>query len=242
VNVDPSLWGSYAGTFADWEEEGVTLPKPYYERDGITIYCADCRDILPLLGPVDLVLTDPDYNGKNIGVDSREYHGGMPNLSPEEYAAWCADWFGLLSRLTDRIALSCGIRHIWNYPPARWVLAWFKPGAVSYNGLGGLNVWEPILLYGQGMPKVVLDAYESTPRNFSTGPERGHPCPKHPGLWQWILDSISRPGETVLDPFLGSGTTAVAAKKLGRKCVGIEREEKYVEIAVKRLAQEVLPL
>jgi len=213
---------------------------PYYSRNGIVIYHADCRDVLPTLeaGSIDLVLTDPDYNGRNIGVGDRTYESGMPQMPPDEYRAWCQEWFGLAQRLTSRIALSCGIRNIWNYPPARWVLAWVKPGAVVYNGTGGFNVWEPILLYGEGIPKVVLDVYTSTPRNLTRGPERGHPCPKNPGLWEWLLASISRPGETVLDPFLGSGTTAVVAKKLGRHCIGIEIEEKYCEIAVARLRQE----
>ena len=128
---------------------------------------------------------------------------------------------------------------MWNYPPAKWVICWHKPGAVCYNATGGFNIWEPILIYGN-VGRYTEDYFSSTPRNFSTGPEKLHPCPKNFDLWTWIILKI--PEElTILDPFMGSGTTLVAAKELGRKAIGIEIEEKYCEIAAKRLAQEILP-
>ncbi len=71
------------------------MPKPYYEEDGITIYCGDALVILPWLAEhdpnIDVVLTDPDYNGKNMGVHDKKYIGGMPHLSEEEYEAWCME-------------------------------------------------------------------------------------------------------------------------------------------------------
>lgn len=69
-----------------------------------------------------------------------------------------------------------------------------------------------------------------------------HPCPKPEPLMVELVALFTDAGETILDPFMGSGTTLVAAKRLGRKAIGIEREEKYCEIAVKRLRQEALPL
>jgi site-specific DNA-methyltransferase (adenine-specific) len=72
--------------------------------------------------------------------------------------------------------------------------------------------------------------------------ENDHPAPRNQKTIKDILSVYSRPGETILDPFLGSGTTTNAARMLGRKCIGIEIEEKYCEIAVKRLAQEVMDL
>jgi len=67
-----------------------------------------------------------------------------------------------------------------------------------------------------------------------------HPCPKPVGWMRWLVELASRSGETILDPFMGSGTTLVAAKQLGRRAIGIELEEKYCAIAVKRLAQTEL--
>jgi site-specific DNA-methyltransferase (adenine-specific) len=68
----------------------------------------------------------------------------------------------------------------------------------------------------------------------------GHPCPKPIGVWKWVLDRISRQGESIVDPFMGSGTTLRAAKDLGRKAIGIEIEAEYCEIAARICAQEVL--
>ena len=69
-----------------------------------------------------------------------------------------------------------------------------------------------------------------------------HPCPKPVRLFHWLINQCSNDTDTILDPFMGSGTTLVAAKQLGRKAIGIEIEEKYVKIAIDRLRQEVLPL
>ena len=216
--------------------------KPYYQDEQTTIYHGDCFEVLPtlVLGSVDLVLTDPDYNGKDIGVRKGNYSDGVKvKLDDDTYKVWCQEWFRLVSCLTDRIAFTSGIRNAWNYPPPKWMLAWYKPGAVCYNAFGGFNIWEPVLVYGKG-PKVVQDAYESTPLNLTKQSWSDHPCPKHPGFWRWVLAQVGRPGETVLDPFLGSGTTARVAKDLGLKCIGIELEERWCEMAVKRLAQGVL--
>jgi len=88
--------------------------KPYYrdEQADIVIYCADCRDILPLIPDksIDLVLTDPDYNAKDIGPHHREYIGGMPYLSGREYKKWCKGWFKLARKVTDNLVFSCGIK------------------------------------------------------------------------------------------------------------------------------------
>ncbi len=217
--------------------------NPYYEKDGIVIYHGDCREILPTLEPVDLVLTDPDYNAKDIGVHGRKYHTGMPHLPEEQYAAFCAEWYALAFKKAPRMVFTPGTKNIWNYPPARWVHAWYKPGAAGNNKLGGFNIWEPILIYGEKFPNQNgPDVFTAAPINFRTGPEDGHPCPKHLGLWKWLVETLSRPGETLLDPFMGSGTTLRAAKDLGRKAIGIEIEERYCEIAAKRLAQEVMAL
>jgi site-specific DNA-methyltransferase (adenine-specific) len=73
----------------------------------------------------------------------------------------------------------------------------------------------------------------------SAAPKNGHPCPKPEIEWRWLVNKVCMPGETVIDPFMGSGTTLRCAKDLGLKAIGIEIEERYCEIAAKRLEQEV---
>jgi len=216
--------------------------KPYYERDGIVIYHGDCREVLPTLGPVDVVLTDPPYNSKNIGPNERTYENHEV-LSDADYQIFCETWFDLTSALTKRLVFTPGIKYAWNYPAPLWMLCWHKPSAVAYNRMRGLNAWEPVLLYGYPPKKWHgQDYFRQDPLNFSKGPERDHPCPKPITLWRWLVQNCSAEGETILDPFMGSGTTLRAAKDLGRKAIGIEIGEKYCKIAAQRLAQSVLPL
>jgi len=215
------------------------MPKgeltPYYERDGIVIYHGDCREILPHLPPVDLVLTDPPYNAKDIGRRKT----AVFSMPPAEYERFCQAWFKAISHI-KRKAFTPGIANLWLYPPPTWVLCWHKPAAVGYNLMQSLNVWEPVLIYGMPVGRFKQDYWRENPRTVEVG--RNHPCPKPLALWRWLMGEMSAHGETVLDPFMGSGTTLRAAKDLGRHAIGIEIEERYCEIAVKRLAQEVLPL
>jgi len=73
------------------------MNNPYYQDEWVTIYHGDCREILPELPKVDLVVTDPDYNAKNIGPNEREYEAGMPALEMDDYEAWCGNWFRLVA-------------------------------------------------------------------------------------------------------------------------------------------------
>jgi site-specific DNA-methyltransferase (adenine-specific) len=216
--------------------------KPYYQDDAVTIYHGDCREVLPTLGSVDLVLTDPPYNGKHIGAHSKQYAGRVGPMPEAEYQALCTTWFAQAEKLAPCLLFSSGIANVWRYPPARWMLCWHKPSAVAYNRSGGFNIWEPILLYGKVGNRFGQDYFRHVPPNFSTGPEREHPCPKPLALWKWLVLGASKEGNLILDPFMGSGTTLRAAKDLGRKAIGIEIEERYCEIAAKRMAQAVMDL
>lgn len=218
------------------------MTRPYYQDDkaGITIYCGDCREIVPRLSGIDIVFTDPDYNADDIGPNHQEYADGMPALTRDDYKDWCHSWFDAVTKVSSTIVFTPGIANIWNYPAAKWMLCWHKPAAVSFNRLGGYNAWEPILVYGAPFSRLPQDYLKFNTLNFKKGAEREHPCPKPESLWTYLITCM-KPG-TILDPFLGSGTTTYCAKKLNRKCIGIEISEKYCEIAVKRLAQEVMVL
>lgn len=206
--------------------------KPYYSDSACTIYHGDCREILPTLPKVDLVLTDPPY-GVGLKYESHDD-------SRENYQQFINTAFDLIMGAADAVLITPGIRNVWLYPPAKWVICWFKPGSTSRNDTGGFNEWEPILLYGK---RKFQQDVKRLPDCVNHSKESGdHPCPKPIRLFTWLVDNASKQMETILDPFMGSGTTLRAAKDLGRKAIGIEIEEKYCEIAAKRLAQEVLPL
>jgi site-specific DNA-methyltransferase (adenine-specific) len=215
--------------------------RPYYEHAGITIYHADCREVLPTL-QVDLVLTDLPYG---VGLDY-----GSPHFDDTaRYLDWLvADSLPMMLASAPVVALTCGIANVWRYPPARWMLCWYMANACASTGHWGFNQWQPVLVYGtdpylrRGLgrrPDVVITA---APNNRADK-GYGHPCPKPIEAWQKILVRLS-PSEAdlILDPFMGSGSTLVAAKYSGRRAIGVEIEERYCEIAVRRLAQEVLDL
>lgn len=217
-------------------EISMTLPKPYYEEpeNGIVIYHGDCRDILPHLPKVDLVLTDPPYG---VGVDYGTYEDTQSNLRILIDEIW-----PILQAASDRILITPGIANIQVWPKSTWVLCWMIQGTNCGSGPWGFATWQPILAYGKD-PWLAngkgrkMDSFV----NKCASEKNGHPCPKPLKVWNWIMIRSSFEGESVLDPFMGSGTTLVAAKNLGRRAIGIEIEERYCEIAVNRLRQDVLP-
>ena len=210
--------------------------KPYYEdtKAGITIYHGDCREILPSLPKVELVLTDPPYG---IGLKYKSYDDSLEN------------WFTLMRWLIPTIKIKsemailpcCQIKQLGffyqEFAPD-WIIAWYK-GSPGHRAYVGFNDWEPLLVYGK-IKGVQMHDHFQTPTRDDLNVD--HPCPKPPEFSKWLISRATTADHQVLDPFMGSGTTLRAAKDLGRKAIGIDIEEKYCEIAVKRLAQEVLPL
>ena len=210
----------------------MSLPEPYFQDESCTIYHGDCREILPELGPVDLVLTDPPYN---VGID---YSDGDNRA---DYESWCGEWFAMLPQ---PILLTPGMVNLgmWmRIHEPTWTIAWVKPNQCSPSRIGGFNAWEPVLVYGRIGKRIGHDTF-STAIKTNQHYVGDHPCPKDLHSWSRILAMASEVGQTILDPFMGSGTTLRAAKDLGRKAIGIEIEERYCEIAARRLSQMVLPL
>lgn len=200
---------------------------PYWTSgDGrLVIYLGDCRDVLPLLTEATMTLTDPPYN---VGLD---YSEGDRRT---DYAEWTRKWFDLAPKpmivTPGMVNLSMWIE----MERPTWTCSWVKPNQCSPSGLQGFNVWEPVLVYGRPSRKVGQDAWVMPISTMQRG-VGDHPCPKFLPFWRRLLDAFSRPDDVVVDPFLGSGTTLVAAQALGRRAVGIEVHEPYAEIAAKRL-------
>ena len=211
--------------------------KPYYEHAGITIYHGDCREVLPELEPVDLVLTDPPYG---IGWDTNYSRfcsrGGDRSRSGGDKSRINGDDkpFDPAFLLHFKEVVLWGANHYASsLPPGSWFI-WDKRNA---DGTAFLSHGE-IGWYSSGYGVYIKSISGQRHRATSGGL---HPTQKPVALMAWCIKKTKAPG-LILDPFMGSGTTLVAAKELGRKAIGIEIEEKYCEIAARRLAQEILPL
>lgn len=224
----------------------MSLPTPYYQDEHSTIYHGDCREILPLLEPVDLVLTDPPYGVNFSGkvtkhtVNTKGYESIVDDSSIVVDVVLRA--LNICKTLSSRIVITPGSRNMFKYPEPDCVGAIYYPAGAGL-GRWGFTCWQPIFYYGKD--PYISKRLGSRPDSFSTtisAEKNGHPCPKPIQTMKWLVNKASFQKETILDPFMGSGTTLRAAKDLGRKAVGIEIEEKYCEIAVKRLRQGVLPL
>jgi site-specific DNA-methyltransferase (adenine-specific) len=208
------------------------------------IICGDALTELKKLPDesIDLILTDPPYNAKNIGPNKRKYSLGQMQLPKKEYQKFCKNWIREGLRISNRLVFTPGIGNMCYYPQPSWALCWHKPVAVSFNRFGGFNAWEPIFVYGKIAKgkRLGQDYLLFNTLNFTKGPEKEHPCPKPLELIKFLVDRFSNEREIILDPFCGSGTTCVAAKQLKRNFIGIEINPDYCEIARQRLRQEVL--
>ena len=214
--------------------------KPYYEHGGITIYHGDCRDILPTLDPVDLVLTDPPY-GKSLTNHSA---GKDRRLGSYEITGDDSPFIGefTLDYLSEfpRIAFAPSAKP-WI---GKWdqVLVWDKGPAVGGGG-DYQRYWKMSFELIQVSKLGVLQGQrDQAVLRYWVGPMDSllHPAQKPIALLRYLIQKTEF--QTILDPFMGSGTTLRAAKDLNRKAIGIEIEEKYCEIAAKRLSQEVMPV
>jgi DNA modification methylase len=209
--------------------------KPYYEHAGITIYHGDCRDVETA---VDAIITDPVWPNAPANM--------FPNV--EDPQLLFSEMFGF--HVATRVAVV--LRHdsdprFLESVPKRYpffrtiILPYVMPGYIGRK-LGGDE-----LAYCFGEPIKFQKGRQVIPgRAPSVQPDgraaNGHPCSRAEKHCDFLVTWWSDAGETICDPFMGSGTTLVAAKRLGRKAIGIEIEERYCEIAAKRLQQEALPL
>lgn len=223
--------------------------KPYYDHAGITIYLGDCREIVPQLGKFDLLLTDPPY-GIDCGNNksSKETRSGL--LVKGAYASYSDTLENYKLVVVPAIIESLGhcergavfgfAPNIFILPPPSVVSGIFVPAGCGRNKWGW-TTFMPILFYGCA-PNLQLGAQPTAIESTDTAEKNGHPTPKPLTWFTWLVSLGSRELETILDPFAGSGTTGRAAKDLGRKCTMVEREERYCEIAARRMDQEVFTI
>ena len=209
--------------------------KPYYEEPDITIYHGDCLEIMPQLEPVDLVLTDPPFN---VGKD---FHNDQ--LSPIEFKAFINETVLRLFYLKPKnIVVEIGKndsivrQELERYFPYKYSLCLNYTNSMR-NGVVGYANWGLVLWFGDKCFNRYKDRLDSELHNTKNSFQ--HPSPKEVKHYSRLCNMFSMETQTILDPFMDSGTTLVAAKELGRKAIGIEIEEKYCQIAVDRLRQGV---
>jgi DNA modification methylase len=210
--------------------------KPYYDHKGITIYHGDCREILPLI-KADVLITDPPY-GYRFASGWASSHQGKQIKNDNDTS--------IRDDVLNSISIPWAVFGSWRVVPpsgAKTALVYDKGPA---SGMGDLSIpwkcsWEVIWIGGKGWhgrrDEGVLRGHRVVTWETQG---RNHVNEKPVSLIMAIIRKA--PSGIILDPFMGSGTTLRAAKDLGRRAIGIEIEEKYCEIAVKRLQQEVLPL
>jgi site-specific DNA-methyltransferase (adenine-specific) len=209
-----------------------------------TLYLGDCREILPTLGKVDAVVTDPPY-GVSGERNSKAADRGSPRKNDYDSFSDDADYVGsvavpVIEQLVGsgvRVVLTPGNRCLTLYPSPDSFGAVYQPASVGLQPWGRADA-QPILYYGKSP-----HAGKSLPGQrcsfvmTETAERNGHPCPKPIRFWTQLCNSASRDGETILDPFMGSGTTGVACAKLGRKFIGIEIDPGYFDIACRRIEE-----
>lgn len=231
--------------------------KPFYEEPGIVIYQGSAFDILPKLPPdiAAVTITDPPYS-ETTHTGARTLQGQETPKELIQFKAFTADdikrAFELIAPLTRRWVVATldddhtlGLKKA---PPKglRFVRkgVWVKPGgAPQFTGDRPGQGWESIAFMHRDPSEAMT--WHGRGRNsvFTHPVARGfHPTQKPEGLISEFVQLFTDPGDTILDPFMGSGTVLRVAKNLGRKAIGIERETVWCETARKRLRQEVLAL
>jgi len=196
-----------------------------------TLYCGDCREILPLIGAVDTVISDPVWPNCPEGLL-------QGSNDPEGLLRGCLDL--VEARRLVLVVRSDSDPRFFRAVPERWpffrtqILPYVMPGYIGRK-LGGD---ELAYSFGEPIPsspgRRVIPGY--APKVQPVGRKaNGHPCSRSLKHFEWLVDWWSLEGETVLDPFMGSGTTGAAATTLGRKFIGIEIDPKYFDLACKRI-------
>ena len=222
----------------------MSTPQPQYERGDVRLYLGDCREILPTLGKVDAVVTDPPY-GINTKSDGNGKLSPWADLCNSAY--WYQSWIGMCR---SRIA---GMGSLWTCLNWRSLVTFQKASCDLGWPIESLLVWDKKWI-GPGGSRGLRPSYELVALfcdgdfsidnrglpdiqafNWSGYKPNGHPAEKPETLMGFCVEHGCPKSGLILDPFMGSGTTGVACVRLGRKFIGIEIEPKYFDIACKRI-------
>jgi len=222
------------------------LPEPFYKDDHVTLYCGDNRQIAPLLGRFDLLLTDPPYG---IGESSKKqktrggltkFKGGQSKwVEPKNYGANDWDkttpvpWVLNMLRETSDFQIIFGGNYF-ELPPSSYWLVWDKDNTGDFADCE--LAWTNL---PKAVRKFVWRWNGMLQEDMKNKENRVHPTQKPLPVMHWCLTQVPD-AKTIFDPYAGSGTTLVAAKQKGLQAVGIEIDERYCAAAVERLSQGVI--
>lgn len=269
MRKEVEIWGQIgAARIKAMRELRKQSIKPYYKRDGITLYCADYREALPQLkiNSYDLLLSDPPYASTNLKWDKAV-----------DWPFFWAEAERLCTLSAPMVLFSSGLFTITlinsNRKYFRYELIWEKNMPVGFLSAKSrpLRTHENILVFARKFKGSVYNPQMTEGKMHKRGSEHGaqhystnnrvqpsapsrlyyprsivrfpntrigkslHPTQKSLGLMEWLVKTYSNRGAMILEPFAGSGTTLIAARKHGRRAVGIELSEEYCETIVGRL-------
>jgi DNA modification methylase len=245
------------------------MAEPYYQDDSCIIYHGDAVEIMQSISGIDMVFTSPPYNlgttrGGNTGMHAGSlgardlaagYRSYGDDMAQEEYDDWQSEVVqAMWQTLSNDGAIFYNHKPRIQYGlaklpidygaglPLRQIIIWNRETGMNFSNSFFLPKHEWIVLWAKDAFTLTNKSASQVGDVWTIPPETSsdHPAPFPLALPRRAIAATS--AETVLDPFMGSGTTLRAAKDLNRKAIGIEMDERYCEIAAKRLAQEVLPL
>lgn len=220
-------------------KDPVTKPGDVWLLGDHRLVCGDCTDAATVKGAAlngrmaDLCLTDPPY-GADIQYASH-------NDTQSALVGLVAGFFPLAQEVAPVVALTPGINNVWLYPQPDWLLCWFY-GAGTGRSPWGFTAWQPFMVWGK-CPKLAAgegchpDGFQFMMSRDDAEENRSidHACPKPLSVWRRFMERLTNKNtRTVYDPFLGSGTTLIAAEQLGRVCVGTEIDPAYCDVIVER--------
>ena len=228
--------------------------KPYYQQNGVTLYCGDCREILPQLEALEAVITDPVWPDSIVKLPGSEDPVGL-------FAEMCKA-LPAAERLIVHLGCDTDPRFLQGVPSS-WPFLRVCNLDYAVPHYKGRILYTGDIAYAFGRPPAYIPGRQLiggrcvssvSDRQFQrhTGKHRrrtmehnpedelGHPAPRRLEFVKWLVHQFS--DKQVIDPFAGSGTTLVAAKYLGRQAIGIEIKEEYCEVAISRLSQMVMSL
>jgi site-specific DNA-methyltransferase (adenine-specific) len=190
------------------------------------LYCGDCAVILPQIEPVDLILTDPPYGLGDKWQGGKEQWGSTAGVAPEWDKELVPLWLILqaIDKGTDAVIWG---GNYYDLKPARGWLAWDK---MQEHSSGHYEMaWTTLDIPTRTYRKSRVEAYGRM--------DKQHPTQKPTDLMEWCITKAPEAVKAICDPFMGSGTTGVAAMNLEKQFIGIERERKYFDIACERISQ-----